>query len=65
MTNGLRRCARKKYPWTIIYIFGKSKSTEEMELTKQAFAVIPISDVFERVSSGKLLRTVGEMKWML
>ena len=35
-----------------LYKFGKStKSSEEMELPKQAFAVIPISDVLERVSS--------------
>jgi hypothetical protein len=39
-----------------LYKFGKVKSTEEMELPKQAFAVIPISDVFERVS-GKLSDT--------
>jgi hypothetical protein len=40
------------------YKFGKVKSTEEMELPKQAFAVIPISDVFERVSS-KLSELLG------
>jgi hypothetical protein len=43
------------------YKFGKVKSTEEMELPKQAFAVIPISDVFERVSS-KLSALLGELK---
>ena len=43
------------------YKFGKSKSTEEMELPKQAFAVIPISDVFDRVS-GKLSELLGETK---
>ena len=36
-----------------LYKFGKVKSTEEMELPRQAFAVIPISDVLER-TSGKL-----------
>ena len=34
-----------------LYRFGKSKSTEEMELPKRAFAVIPISDIMERISS--------------
>jgi hypothetical protein len=44
-----------------LYKFGKSKSTEDMELPKEAFAVIPISDVFERVS-GKLSELLGETK---
>jgi hypothetical protein len=41
-----------------LYKFGRSKSIEEMDFPKQAFAVIPISDVFERVSSklSELLR---------
>ena len=42
-----------------LYKFGKSKSIEEMELPMQAFAVIPISGVFERVS-GKLSKLLGE-----
>jgi hypothetical protein len=33
-----------------LYEFGKSKSAEEMELPKQTFAVIPISDIFSRVA---------------
>ena len=38
-----------------LYKFGKIRNRlEEMELPKQAFAVIPISDVFERVSEAKL-----------
>jgi hypothetical protein len=44
-----------------LYKFGKSKSNEVMELPKQAFAAIPISDVFERVSS-KLSELLGELK---
>jgi hypothetical protein len=44
-----------------LYKFGKSKSTDEMELPKQAFAMIPISDVFERVTS-KLSELLGEVK---
>ena len=44
-----------------LYKFGKSKSTEEMELPKQSFAVIPISAVFDRVS-GKLSELLGETK---
>ena len=41
-----------------LYKFGKSKSAEEMELPKQTCAMIPIADVFERVSSklSELLR---------
>jgi hypothetical protein len=42
-----------------LFKFGKSKLTEEMELPKLAFAVIPVSDVFERVS-GKLSELLGE-----
>jgi hypothetical protein len=34
-----------------LYKFSKSKSVEEIELPKQAFAVIPISDVLDRVGS--------------
>jgi hypothetical protein len=34
-----------------LHKFGKSKSNEEMNLPKQAFAVIPISEVLDRVSS--------------
>jgi hypothetical protein len=44
-----------------LYKFGKSKSTEEMELPRQAFAVIPISHVFDRIS-GKLSELLGETK---
>jgi hypothetical protein len=44
-----------------LYKFGKTKSSQEMELPKQTFAVIPMSDVFERVSS-KLSRLLGEVK---
>jgi hypothetical protein len=44
-----------------LYKFGKSKSIGEMELPKQAFAMIPISDIFERVSS-KLSELLGELK---
>ena len=44
-----------------LYKFGKSKSTAEMELPKQTFAVIPISHVFERVS-GRLSELLGETK---
>ena len=44
-----------------LYKFGKSKSAEEMELPKQTFAMIPISDVFDRVS-GKLSELLGETK---
>ena len=44
------------------YKFGKStKSSEEMKLPKQAFAVIPISDVLDRIS-GKLSELLGETK---
>jgi hypothetical protein len=34
----------------LLHKFGKSKSIEEMDLPKQAFAVIPISEVFGRAS---------------
>ncbi|MFZ2143921.1 MAG: hypothetical protein WAV78_44475 [Xanthobacteraceae bacterium] len=44
-----------------LYKFGKVKSTEEMELPKLAFAVIPMSNVLERVSS-KLSALLGELK---
>jgi hypothetical protein len=44
-----------------LYKFGKSKSTEEMELPKQTCALIPISEVFERVRS-KLSELLGEVK---
>ena len=43
------------------YKFGKSKSAEEMELPKQTCALIPISDITERVSS-KLSKLLGETK---
>jgi hypothetical protein len=38
-----------------------SKSIEEMDLPKQAFAVIPISDVFDRITN-KLSELLGEIK---
>jgi hypothetical protein len=44
-----------------LYKFGKSKSTEEMELPKQTCALIPISEIMERVSS-KLSELLGELK---
>jgi hypothetical protein len=44
-----------------LYKFGKSKSAEEMELPKHTCALIPISDVFERIS-GKLSELLGETK---
>jgi hypothetical protein len=44
-----------------LYKFGKSKSTEDMELPRQTFAVIPISHVFDRIS-GKLSELLGETK---
>jgi hypothetical protein len=44
-----------------LYKFGKSKSAEEMELPNQTCALIPISDVFDRVSS-KLSELLGEPK---
>jgi hypothetical protein len=37
------------------------KSIEEMELPKQAFAVIPISDILDRITK-KLSELLGEMK---
>jgi hypothetical protein len=43
------------------YKFGKSKSIQEMDFPKQAFAVIPISHVFDRIS-GKLSELLGETK---
>jgi hypothetical protein len=42
-----------------LFKFGKSKSTEEMVLPSQTCALIPISDVFERVSS-TLSELLGE-----
>ena len=44
-----------------LYKFGKVKSTEDMDLPKQAFAVIPICDVLGRISS-KLSELLGETK---
>jgi hypothetical protein len=44
-----------------LYKFGKSKSTEEMELPSQTSALIPICDVLERISS-KLSELLGETK---
>jgi DNA-binding transcriptional MerR regulator len=44
-----------------LYKFGKAKSTEEMELPNQTCALIPISDVFDRIS-GKLSELLGELK---
>jgi hypothetical protein len=40
---------------------GGGKSTEEMDFPKRAFAVVPVSDVFECVSS-KLSELLGELK---
>jgi hypothetical protein len=37
------------------------KSIEEMALPKKAFAVIPISDIFDRITK-KLSELLGEMK---
>jgi hypothetical protein len=53
-------CSQKKSGGPL-YKFGKSKPIEEMDLPKRAFAVIPIYDVFERVSS-KLSELLGEVK---
>ncbi len=52
-------CSRKELGGPL-YTRGKSTRTKsvEMELPKRAFAVIPISDVFERVSS-KIARLLG------
>jgi hypothetical protein len=52
-------CSRKESGGPL-YRRGKSTRTKsvEMELPKRAFAVIPISDVFERVSS-KIARLLG------
>jgi hypothetical protein len=47
-----------------LYKLGKSmgsKSIQEMDLPKQAFAVIPISDVFDRVTN-KLSELLGQLK---
>jgi len=46
-------CAKKSRGGGTLYKFGKSmgaKSSQEMVLPKQAFAVIPISDILDRVS---------------
>jgi hypothetical protein len=56
-------CARK-ISGGPLYRLEKSmgrKSIVEMELPKQAFAMIPISDVFDRVSN-KLYEVLGELK---
>jgi hypothetical protein len=52
-------CSRKA-AGGLLYRLGKSTGTKsvEIELPKQAFAVIPISDVFERVS-GKIAGLLG------
>jgi hypothetical protein len=42
-----------------LYKLGKSKLTEEMKLPKQTFAVIPISEVLERVGQ-KLSELLGK-----
>ena len=47
--------------WGTIIKSENPNRSEEMEFPKQAFAVIPISDVFERVSS-KLSELLGELK---
>lgn len=47
-----------------LYRLGKSmgsKSIDEMDLPRQTFAMIPISDVFERITK-KLSELLGEMK---
>jgi hypothetical protein len=44
-----------------LYKFGKSKSTEEMELPNQTCALIPICDVLHRIS-GKLSELLRETK---
>jgi hypothetical protein len=47
-----------------LYRLGKSmgsKSIDEMDMPKQAFAVIPISDVFDRISH-KLFEILGGLK---
>jgi hypothetical protein len=47
-----------------LYKFGKSigsKSIEEMDLPKQAFAVMPISEAFDRVTN-KLDKVLGKLK---
>jgi hypothetical protein len=56
-------CAQKK-SGGLLYKLEKlvgRKSIEKMELPKQAFAMVPISDVFDRVTS-KLSELLGEMK---
>jgi hypothetical protein len=52
MISGMLRCARKKISGGPLYKLEKSmgrKLIEEINLPKQAFAVIPISNVFDRV----------------
>ena len=44
-----------------LYKFGKSKSTEEIDFPKRTCALIPISEIMERVSS-KLSELLGELK---
>ena len=44
-----------------LYKFGKSKPIEEMELPKQTCALIPFSDVLDRISS-KLSELLDEAK---
>jgi hypothetical protein len=44
-----------------LYKLRKGQSSEEMDLPKQAFAVIPISDVFDRVTN-KLSELLRETK---
>jgi hypothetical protein len=51
----------QKFSGGPLYKLGKSKSTEEMELPKQTCALIPISEIMERVSS-KLSELLGEVK---
>jgi hypothetical protein len=38
-----------------------SKPIEDIDLPKQAFAMIPISDIFDRITK-KLSELLGEMK---
>jgi hypothetical protein len=44
-----------------LYKFGKSKLTEEIDFPKRTCALIPISEIMERVSS-KLSELLGEVK---
>ena len=61
MISGVWRYVRKNFLGDHYINLGKSKSTEDMDLPKQAFAVIPISDVLGRISS-KLSELLGETK---